>query len=98
MQLINTDPKQGLNSQQVTQKQQEYGLNEIETTEGRRPLEILWDQFTNIMLLMLIAVAIGLRFSISATTTFPKMRSRFFPLSFSTAYWVIFKKVAPKKP
>jgi Ca2+-transporting ATPase len=58
LQLINTDPKHGLNSQQVIQKQQEYGLNEIETTEGRKPLEILWDQFTNIMLVMLIAVAI----------------------------------------
>ncbi|MEB3281813.1 MAG: cation-translocating P-type ATPase [Lyngbya sp.] len=58
LQLINVDPKQGLNSAQVAEKQQKYGPNEIETTEGRRPLEILWDQFTNIMLVMLIAVAI----------------------------------------
>ncbi|HBY78900.1 MAG TPA: hypothetical protein DEG47_18305, partial [Cyanobacteria bacterium UBA11148] len=34
------------------------GFNELEETGGRSPLAILWDQFTNIMLVMLIAVAI----------------------------------------
>ncbi|MEA5496254.1 cation-translocating P-type ATPase [Limnoraphis robusta] len=58
LQLMNINPTEGLNPQQVRQKQQQYGLNEIQTTSGRQPLEILWDQFTNIMLVMLIAVAV----------------------------------------
>lgn len=55
---MNINPEQGLNPQEVSQKQQQYGLNEIHSTSGRKPLEILWDQFTNIMLVMLIAVAV----------------------------------------
>jgi Ca2+-transporting ATPase len=58
LQLMNINPTEGLNPQQVRQKQQQYGLNEIHSTSGRKPLEILWDQFTNIMLVMLIAVAV----------------------------------------
>jgi Ca2+-transporting ATPase len=58
LQLMNINPEQGLNPQEVSQKQQQYGLNEIHSTSGRKPLEILWDQFTNIMLVMLIAVAV----------------------------------------
>lgn len=58
LQSLNVDPKQGLSAEEITQRQQEYGLNEIQTTAGRQPLEILWDQFTNIMLVMLMAVAV----------------------------------------
>jgi Ca2+-transporting ATPase len=42
----------------VIGRQQQYGLNELKEVPGRSTLEILWDQFTNIMLVMLIAVAI----------------------------------------
>jgi Ca2+-transporting ATPase len=35
-----------------------YGLNELQEGATRSALEILWDQFKNIMLLMLIAVAL----------------------------------------
>ncbi|HBL10954.1 MAG TPA: magnesium-transporting ATPase [Cyanobacteria bacterium UBA11162] len=56
--LLESNPDQGLTPKEVTQRQQQYGFNELEETGGRSPLAILWDQFTNIMLVMLIAVAI----------------------------------------
>ncbi|NJO40563.1 MAG: cation-translocating P-type ATPase [Cyanobacteria bacterium RU_5_0] len=56
--LLESDRTSGLTTAQVTQNQQQHGFNELIETGGRSPLEILWDQFKNIMLLMLIAVAI----------------------------------------
>lgn len=58
LQLLNSDREAGLNSQEVQQRLQEYGPNELQEAAGRSPLTILWDQFKNIMLLMLIAVAV----------------------------------------
>ncbi|MBD1937209.1 cation-translocating P-type ATPase [Microcoleus sp. FACHB-68] len=48
----------GLTSQEASERLQRYGPNELEETAGRSPLAIFLDQFKNIMLLMLIAVAI----------------------------------------
>jgi P-type Ca2+ transporter type 2C len=48
----------GLTSQQVAERLQRYGTNELVETGGRSSFDILIDQFKNIMLLMLIAVAI----------------------------------------
>ena len=47
-----------LSSTEVQQRLQRYGPNELRRTGGRSPLAILLDQFKNIMLLMLIAVAV----------------------------------------
>ncbi len=58
VQLLDSDRNNGLSSPEVQQRQQKYGLNELEETGGRSPLSILIDQFKNIMLLMLIAVAV----------------------------------------
>jgi len=58
LERLESDPDRGLTPAQITQRQQQYGLNELTETGGRSPLAILWDQFTNIMLVMLIAVAI----------------------------------------
>ena len=58
LQILDTDSETGLTSEQVIGRQQQYGLNELKEVPGRSTLEILWDQFTNIMLVMLIAVAI----------------------------------------
>ena len=55
---LGTNPQTGLDTETVTQRQQHYGRNEIEETAGRSNWEILLDQFTNIMLIMLIVVAI----------------------------------------
>ncbi|HBB33289.1 MAG TPA: magnesium-transporting ATPase [Cyanobacteria bacterium UBA8803] len=55
---LDSNAQTGLTSQQVAERLQYYGLNELEETAGRSSWTILVDQFTNIMLLMLIAVAI----------------------------------------
>ena len=48
----------GLSAQAVVERRRQYGPNELEETGGRPAWRILLDQFTNIMLLMLIAVAV----------------------------------------
>lgn len=58
LQLLNSHPETGLTSQEIEQRLQQHGRNELEDKGGRSSLEILIDQFKNIMLLMLIAVAI----------------------------------------
>lgn len=58
LELLQSDRQLGLTSEQVAERQQQYGPNEIEASGGRTPLMILIDQFKNIMLIMLIAVAI----------------------------------------
>ncbi|MDX2216117.1 MAG: cation-translocating P-type ATPase [Oculatellaceae cyanobacterium bins.114] len=55
---LQSDRELGLTSQQVAERLQHYGPNELEESGGRSTWAILLDQFKNIMLLMLIAVAI----------------------------------------
>lgn len=57
LERLETDPNQGLSFKQVSARHAEFGPNEIKETGGRTALGILIDQFTNVMLLMLIAVA-----------------------------------------
>ena len=56
--LLNSDRQSGLTTPEVKQRQQQYGLNELIETGGRSSWAILLDQFKNIMLIMLIAVAV----------------------------------------
>ncbi|MFM7426474.1 MAG: cation-translocating P-type ATPase, partial [Elainella sp.] len=56
--ILQTHAQKGLTPLQVEQRLEQHGPNELIETGGRSSLEILWDQFKNIMLLMLIAVAI----------------------------------------
>lgn len=58
LELLETNPEVGLTSQDVETRLKQYGSNEITEVAGRSSWEILLDQFKNIMLLMLIAVAI----------------------------------------
>lgn len=58
LQMLGSDRNSGLDAQEVQQRLQQYGANELEETGGRSAFSILIDQFKNIMLLMLIAVAI----------------------------------------
>ncbi|NJL83097.1 MAG: cation-translocating P-type ATPase [Chloroflexaceae bacterium] len=53
-----SDSQTGLSDPQIIQRRQQFGWNELEQTGGRSPLTILWEQFTNIMLAMLLAVAV----------------------------------------
>ncbi|MFQ3615285.1 MAG: cation-translocating P-type ATPase [Cyanobacteriota bacterium] len=58
LELLQSDRQLGLTSAQVAERQHQFGPNELEDTGGRSNWVILLDQFKNIMLLMLIAVAI----------------------------------------
>ena len=58
IELLNSDAVYGLSGDDVIQRQKYFGRNELKQTGGRNNLAILWDQFTNIMLVMLIAIAI----------------------------------------
>lgn len=58
LKLLNSNADSGLTPQEIEQRLQKYGPNELEESGGRSPWEILLDQFKNIMLLMLIAVAL----------------------------------------
>lgn len=58
VELLQSNRQIGLTAQQVQARQQQYGLNELQETGGRSAWTILLDQFKNIMLIMLIAVAV----------------------------------------
>jgi P-type Ca2+ transporter type 2C len=57
LELLSSHADTGLTPQEVETRLQKYGTNELEESGGRSPWEILLDQFKNVMLLMLIAVA-----------------------------------------
>lgn len=57
IQQLSTSADKGLTPEEVQQRLQKYGSNELEESGGRSSWEILIDQFKNIMLLMLIGVA-----------------------------------------
>ncbi len=58
LKLLESDRDTGLDSQQIQQRLEKYGANELTETGGRSNWDILVDQFKNIMLLMLVAVAL----------------------------------------
>ena len=58
VEILESNTNNGLTDDEVIQKQKYFGKNELEQTGGRSKLSILWDQFTNVMLVMLIAIAI----------------------------------------
>ncbi|QGZ91342.1 cation-translocating P-type ATPase [Microcystis aeruginosa] len=58
LEILGTNGETGLIEAEIVKRKDIYGLNELKETGGRSPLMILWEQFTNIMLVMLIAVAV----------------------------------------
>ncbi|WP_254928283.1 cation-transporting P-type ATPase [Cyanobium sp. T1B-Tous] len=50
-------PAGGLSTPEVTRRREEVGPNRLELAAGRSNWQILWDQFSNVMLIMLLAVA-----------------------------------------
>jgi len=58
VELLKSDRQSGLMPEQVARRQAQYGPNELKEIGGRSSWMILLDQFKNVMLLMLIAVAI----------------------------------------
>ena len=55
VQLQATD--QGLSEAESAERLARVGPNRLELAPGRSPLRILWDQLSNVMLIMLLAVA-----------------------------------------
>jgi P-type Ca2+ transporter type 2C len=55
---LETDARRGLTAAQVIARQQQFGANELIAAASRQWWQILLDQFTNIMLVMLVFVAI----------------------------------------
>jgi len=55
---LDSDRKQGLTTQEAAARLRQHGLNELEDQGGRSAWVIIIDQFKNVMLLMLIAVAV----------------------------------------
>jgi Ca2+-transporting ATPase len=58
IEMLKSDRQTGLMPEQVARRQAQYGPNELQEMGGRSSWAILIDQFKNIMLIMLIAVAI----------------------------------------
>jgi Ca2+-transporting ATPase len=56
--LLEVTPDRGLTSEEVARRRQKFGNNEIVETAGRPWWRILFDQFTDFMILVLIAAAI----------------------------------------
>ena len=48
---------QGLSTASAARRLADNGPNRLEISKGRSTLQILWDQFSNVMLIMLLAVA-----------------------------------------
>ncbi len=55
---LDVNPEMGLELWQVSDRQNVYGRNQLTGKAGRSKLSILIDQFTNVMLLMLMGVAL----------------------------------------
>ncbi|MEG4284435.1 cation-transporting P-type ATPase [Microcoleus sp. A006_D1] len=72
LQQLSSNKDAGLSSQQVSERLQQYGTNELEETGGRSSWSIFVDQFTNIMLIMLMGVAVVSGFLDIQSNTFPK--------------------------
>ena len=58
LEQFQSDRHAGLTPRQVVANLERYGANELVETKGRGAWQILLDQFTNIMLILLIVVAI----------------------------------------
>ena len=58
LEILESDCEKGLSSSVADKRLEIYGLNELKESAGRSNWQILIDQFSNIMLIMLIAVAI----------------------------------------
>ncbi|MBD2187303.1 cation-translocating P-type ATPase [Pseudanabaena mucicola] len=56
--ILDVNPEVGLEGWQITDRQTVYGRNELNGKAGRTKLSIFIDQFTNVMLLMLMGVAL----------------------------------------
>ncbi|MCE9646677.1 MAG: cation-translocating P-type ATPase [Chloroflexi bacterium] len=57
--FLQTDQQNGLSESEVSARIARYGTNELIERGGRKPLQILWEQLTATMVLILIAAAVA---------------------------------------
>jgi P-type Ca2+ transporter type 2C len=55
--ILEVDPRQGLSEEEVARRQERYGLNEIIDRGVKSPWLILWEQLTDVMVIILIISA-----------------------------------------
>ncbi len=56
---LKTDLKQGLSSAEASQRLTQYGSNELKQTKGKNPLMILFSQFTDLLVIILILASLA---------------------------------------
>jgi Ca2+-transporting ATPase len=56
--MLKTDPKKGLTDDEVQQRLEKYGVNEIASGEVRKPIDMVIDQFRDVMVIILIVAAL----------------------------------------
>lgn len=54
---LGVDPTKGLSSSEVTRRLEQYGVNELETSEVTSPWVLAWEQLTEPMVLILLGAA-----------------------------------------
>lgn len=105
--MLQSDRAAGLTEQQIRERQIKFGPNELQEAEGRSSWEILFDQFKNIMLVMLIAVAMisgildfmSLAQGANKSNDIPfKDTIAILAMWCSTGCWAICRKVGRKRP
>ena len=55
---LETDPISGLTHQEATERLHKHGINDIGTETGRGPLRMLFGQFADFMIVVLIVAAL----------------------------------------
>src|SRR5512145_15656 len=55
---LNSDGRSGLTKTEAAARLEQYGANELVERGGRKPVQILWEQLTATMVLILIAAAV----------------------------------------
>lgn len=55
---FNSSPEQGISSSEAEKRSHEYGLNELKEKKGKSPFMMLFEQFTETMVVILIVAAI----------------------------------------
>ncbi len=58
LEKLETNPKDGLSSEEVSRRQAKYGLNELVDRGMKSPWKILWEQLTGIMVVILMISAV----------------------------------------
>ena len=72
VEALDASPESGLTQAEAQRRLEEYGPNELKEASGRSRLRILLDQFSDVMLLMLIGVAIVAAVLDVRANNFPK--------------------------